>query len=370
MNVKQFCGLQVFEIGYLLVLCFLPWVVAQPAVSTLLISVSLLYGCYYIYKKATLKKIDVKGKGVVVTGCDTGFGFSLAKRLDYLGFTVYAGCLSSDCEGAETLRSSTTGKMNVVQLDVTSDDSVNKALKFVTDHVNKNNLELWAVVNNAGLNFLGDVEFCPMDIYKRIADVNLYGVVRVTKAFLPLIRKAKGRIVNCTSVKGRLSLPTNTAYNITKYGVETFSDGLRLEMLKFGVKVIVVEPGNFGGATGMLNEKSLKVMRKDFDTMWTEAGADVKETYGKDYLEGLYTAGVNSKDTTHKTLAPVIDAYEDAIVNMSPQYRYLVDGSNQLFDIYCMLARLNAILPVSCMDYLVDKVFSSGLPVIAAHKNK
>lgn len=370
MNVKQFCGLQVFEIGYLLVLCFLPWVVAQPAVSTLLISVSLLYGCYYIYKKATLKKIDVKGKGVVVTGCDTGFGFSLAKRLDYLGFTVYAGCLSSDCEGAETLGSSTTGKMNVVQLDVTSDDSVNKALKFVTDHVNKNNLELWAVVNNAGLNFLGDVEFCPMDIYKRIADVNLYGVVRVTKAFLPLIRKAKGRIVNCTSVKGRLSLPTNTAYNITKYGVETFSDGLRLEMLKFGVKVIVVEPGNFGGATGMLNENSLKVMRKDFDTMWTEAGADVKETYGKDYLEGLYTAGVNSKDTTHKTLAPVIDAYEDAIVNMSPQYRYLVDGSNQLFDIYCMLARLNAILPVSCMDYLVDKVFSSGLPVIAAHKNK
>ncbi|KAJ8319254.1 hypothetical protein KUTeg_004345 [Tegillarca granosa] len=194
MNVKLFGGLQVFEIGYLLVLCFLPWVVAQPAITTLLTSLSLLCSCYYIYKKATSKKIDVKGKGVFITGCDTGFGFALAKRLDCLGFTVNAGCLSSVCEGAETLRSSTMGKMNVVQLDVTSDDSVNKALKFVTDHVNKNNLELWAVVNNAGLNFLGDVEFCSMDIYKRIADVNLFGVVRVTKAFLPLIRKAKGMI--------------------------------------------------------------------------------------------------------------------------------------------------------------------------------
>ncbi|KAJ8318725.1 hypothetical protein KUTeg_003816, partial [Tegillarca granosa] len=140
-------------------------------------------------------------------------------------------------------------------------------------------------------------------------------------------------------------MPTVTTYNITKYGVETFSDGLRLEMLKFGVKVVVVEPGNFGGATGMLKDEALKVMRRDYDTMWAEAGDDVKETYGKDYLEGLYTAGVNSRYTTHKTLAPVIDAYEDAIVNTSPQYRYLVDGSNQLFDIYCMLARLNAILP-------------------------
>lgn len=68
-----------------------------------------------------------------------------------------------------------------------------------------------------------------------------------------------GRILNTTSVKGRLCLPKNAAYVITKFGGEAFSDVLRLEMLKFGVRVIVIEPGNFGGATGMLNEQSVSV---------------------------------------------------------------------------------------------------------------
>lgn len=66
-----------------------------------------------------------------------------------------------------------------------------------------------------------------------------------------------GRIINTTSVKGRISLPKNGAYGITKYGGEAFSDILRLEMRQFGVKVIVIEPGNFGGATGMLNQHSV-----------------------------------------------------------------------------------------------------------------
>ncbi|KAK7086742.1 (2R,3R)-2,3-butanediol dehydrogenase [Halocaridina rubra] len=84
-----------------------------------------------------------------------------------------------------------------------------------------------------------------MSTFRRLADVNLFGCVLVTKTFLPLVRKAKGRIVNVTSVQGRMSSPLVSAYDLTKYAIEGFSDCLRHELRQFGVKVSVIEPGNF-----------------------------------------------------------------------------------------------------------------------------
>ncbi|XP_078695097.1 D-beta-hydroxybutyrate dehydrogenase, mitochondrial-like isoform X2 [Branchiostoma floridae x Branchiostoma belcheri] len=82
-------------------------------------------------------------------------------------------------------------------------------------------------------------------------EVNTFGTVRVTKAFLPLIRRAKGRVVNVTSAEGLHSTPTVSAYCMTKAALESFSDALRHEMHKWGVKVIIVEPGSFGPATNI-----------------------------------------------------------------------------------------------------------------------
>ncbi|XP_042371922.1 D-beta-hydroxybutyrate dehydrogenase, mitochondrial-like, partial [Plectropomus leopardus] len=136
----------------------------------------------------------VKGKAVFVTGCDSGFGHALAKHLHKLGFTVFAGCLFKDNggEGAKELEEFHSDRMKVVQLDVCSEEQVNQAVEYIKDNLEDSERGLWAVVNNAGVSTFGEVEFTSIDTYKQVSEVNLWGTIRVTKAVLPLIRRAKG----------------------------------------------------------------------------------------------------------------------------------------------------------------------------------
>lgn len=354
-------GLTYWDVARLVCVVSLPFVLSCCYVTTGLVCLSFLYVGCFLYRKSTVRRIPINGQGVLITGCDTGFGHEFAKRLDSLGFTVFAGCLSDQSEGAKNLKLSKTGRLHVLGLNITKDEEVAKAVAYVNKVHEKTGCGLWSLVNNAGLNMLGDVELCTMDMYYRVGEVNIYGMVRVTKAFLPLIRKSKGRVLNTTSVKGRVCLPKNSAYIITKYGGEAFSDVLRMEMLKFGVRVIVIEPGNYGGATGMLNEQSLKTIKRDFDMMAEKVSPDVQEAYNaKQYLEDLYQAVCGSSSSTYPGLGPVINAMEDAVVSTQPKYRYLIDGSNSFYDIYCTMARLTPYLPEFVMDYLIDKSFASG----------
>lgn len=318
---------------------------------------SVLLGvCFYVYKSRRSSVRRIHGKG---QGCDTGFGYDLAKRLDGLGFRVFAGCLNSNGKEAGELARSCSKLLHVVQLDVTKEDQITAAKAYV-ETVHKNTgCGLWALVNNAGIDCFGDIEFCPMEFYRRVADVNLFGMVHVTKTFLPMIRKSKGRVINNTSVKGRLSLPRISVYGITKYGGENFSDCLRLEMRKFGVKVVIVEPGEFGGVTGILSGSNLKRLQDDKETMWKKADPDVKQVYGQKYLESQFSGLERAADTSYRTTTPVIDAFEDAVTLENPRTRYLVDGGRGLFDKYCLYARLNSYLPTAWMDFLVDRWFNS-----------
>ncbi|KAK3090629.1 hypothetical protein FSP39_013275 [Pinctada imbricata] len=365
MKVTEFVGLQMFELSYLGILAVLPFFVAQKYIGGFILSVLLLIGSYHVIRKYTYKAIgNNHGRSVLITGCDTGFGHAFARRLDNLGFTVFACVLNLDGEGAKTLQQSTSDKLHVIKVDVTKDQDVKGALDYVGKTIKQNDIGLWAVVNNAGVNMTADVDFCTMEMYKRVAEINLFGTVRVAKAFLPLLRLTKGRVVNVSSVRGRCAFPVASAYSMAKYGVEAFSDTLRAEMLKFGVKVIVVEPSNYGGATGMLNDVWCQQMEKDITSMWNEASNEVRNTYGQNYLHSLYEAGKSTAKTTYPTLIPVLDAMEDAIVNCSPRYRYLISGGNTLYDIYVVLARLNGILPESWMDFIMARTLLSGLPPI------
>ncbi|MED6261410.1 (2R,3R)-2,3-butanediol dehydrogenase [Ataeniobius toweri] len=139
--------------------------------------------------------LEVKGKAVFITGCDTGFGLSVAKHLHTLGFTVFAGCLlkDKDGEGSKELEELHSDRMKVVQLDVCSDEQVKKAAEYIKGNLEDSQRGLWAVVNNAGVSTFGEVEFTSMDTYRQVSEVNLWGTIRVTKAVLPLIRRAKGK---------------------------------------------------------------------------------------------------------------------------------------------------------------------------------
>ncbi|XP_027234392.2 D-beta-hydroxybutyrate dehydrogenase, mitochondrial isoform X3 [Penaeus vannamei] len=197
----------------------------------------------------TCLKVPVYRKAVLVTGSDSGFGHQLALHLDRIGFRVFAGCLRADNEGegAERLRKLGSEKLHVLQLDVTKQEQLQDARKQVQALMQKGEV-LWGLVNNAGIGCLGMTEWPTIAKYKQTADVNIFGMVAATQTFLPLIKQSKGRIVNVGSMVGRVPQPIFTAYAVTKYAVEGFSDCLRVELKPWQVKISVIEPGNFAKA--------------------------------------------------------------------------------------------------------------------------
>ncbi|OBS82511.1 hypothetical protein A6R68_23490, partial [Neotoma lepida] len=132
---------------------------------------------------------------------DSGFGHALSKDLDKLGFTVFAGVLDAKGSGAEELRKTCSERLSVLQMDVTKLEQIKDAYSKVTEKTQDKGL--WAVVNNAGVLQLPiDGELTPMSHYRRCMAVNFFGPVEVTKVFLPLLRKSKGRLVNVSSMGG------------------------------------------------------------------------------------------------------------------------------------------------------------------------
>lgn len=137
---------------------------------------------------------------VLVTGCDSGFGNLVARRLDRYGFQVFAGCLFPEGDGAIKLGQESSKQLKVVKLDVTSKQDVEQ----VVQEIGETGLALWAVINNAGV-----AQYLPAEWghdvveYERMFNVNVYGLVRVTKACLPLLRRSKGRVINLSSMAGK-----------------------------------------------------------------------------------------------------------------------------------------------------------------------
>ncbi|XP_010218937.1 PREDICTED: D-beta-hydroxybutyrate dehydrogenase, mitochondrial-like [Tinamus guttatus] len=263
----------------------------------------------------------VDGKAVLITGCDKGFGHALAKQLHAKGFTVFAGCLLADKngDGARELRNLKSDRMKVLQVNVCSDQEVAQAVDFVKRNLKEPEKGLWGLVNNAGVSTFGEVEFTSLDKYKEVAEINLWGTVRVTKAFLPLVRRAKGRVVNITSMLGRMVSPSRSCYCISKFGVEAFSDCLRQEMYRWGVRVILIEPSNFVAATGILTAEGIEA---EAEVLWNGASDVVREDYGHAYfarhvalMKSFVTSGL-------KDMSLVLNDITEALTSARPNSRY------------------------------------------------
>lgn len=196
------------------------------------------YLARYIWAVCFVKLVDGRGKAVLITGCDTGFGHLLAKNLARLGFHVYAGCLDGNSDGARELRK--IAEVKVLQLDVCSDKEVNDAATTIKADLGSK--ILWAVVCNAGIRNDGLLEWISMDSVKKVVDVNLLGTCRVAKTFLPLLRKAKGRLVVVTSGFAYVTMPMGTPYSFTKHALVSMLDGLRRECRGKTVDIISVIP--------------------------------------------------------------------------------------------------------------------------------
>jgi NAD(P)-dependent dehydrogenase (short-subunit alcohol dehydrogenase family) len=188
---------------------------------------------------ADMSHTDVLPRSVVITGASTGIGEACALELDRRGFRVFAGVRTDDA--AAKLRAKASGRLTPVPIDVTDAGSIGAAARLVGQAVGEAGLA--GLVNNAGIAVPGPLEALPIDALRRQFEVNVIGQVAVTQAFLPLLRKARGRVVNMSSLNGALSPPYLGAYSASKFALEAVSDALRGELRQWGIGVSVVEPG-------------------------------------------------------------------------------------------------------------------------------
>uniref|UniRef100_A0A3Q0SSA4 Dehydrogenase/reductase (SDR family) member 9 n=1 Tax=Amphilophus citrinellus TaxID=61819 RepID=A0A3Q0SSA4_AMPCI len=270
-----------------------------------------LVAVWFVYRwyRETKRVSNKEDKYVYITGCDSGFGNLLARRLDKLGFRVIAGCYTG--KGEDELKKVSSNRLTTIHLDVTDSESVSKGAAFIKTLVGQKGL--WAVVNNAGISVpSGPNDWLTIDDYKPMIAVNLLGVIDVTLSVLPLIKKAKGRVVNIASVFGRIS-PFGGPYCVSKYGVEAFNDSLRINMAPFGVKVLCIEPGFF-----KTNVTDTIMVKNNLMKLWEKAPQDVKDDYG-DVLEQL---DHRFSQLVDGDLMKVVGCMEHAISALHPRNRY------------------------------------------------
>jgi len=172
---------------------------------------------------------------VLITGCSSGIGRAAALSLHQAGFTVYA-----TARRTEALTDLSDRGLRTLALDVTDEESMTTAVAAVEADAGA----VAVVINNAGFGLYGPVEQLPMAEIRRQFETNFFGLVRLTQLVLPgMRRQGRGRILNVSSMGGRITLPGGAFYHASKYAVEALSDALRMEVAQFGIDVVLIEPG-------------------------------------------------------------------------------------------------------------------------------
>ncbi|XP_072925985.1 11-beta-hydroxysteroid dehydrogenase type 2-like [Hemitrygon akajei] len=286
------------------------------------------------------------GKAVLITGCDSGFGHSLAKHLHLLGFRVFAMVLHEEGNGAQVLRCSASDRLSVIQMDVTDWAMVQEVKKKIEKQLGDKGL--YALVNNAGITTsFCEAEIIPTDDFKQCMDVNFLGTVEVTKTFLPLIRRAKGRIINLSSPSGELPFARMSPYGTSKAALEHFSDILRQEMKPWGVQISIIQPG--ATKTGQVG--NVEVWEQRYGKLLENLCPALLQDYGEDYLAELKQAFVKVGPLFRQHVEPIIETIVTALLVQHPKPRYTTE---YIIDV---LRIIYYFLPSFVSDGVLSKVF-------------
>ncbi|KAL3195128.1 hypothetical protein MRX96_045748 [Rhipicephalus microplus] len=246
------------------------------------IAVTLSYALSrFVWARVFVTEVSGEGKAVLITGCDTGFGNRLVKRLSRKGFLVFASCLHFNSPGASDLKG--FSNVNVLELDVTKQEQVDKAFITIKKHLGRR--ELWAVVANAGIGSIGLLEWLTMDTVVDVFNVNVFGVLRVAKKFLPLLKKSKGRLVTIASPLGHFTVPMSVPYCMSKHAVVSMMDGLRRECHGKGVDFVTVEPSAYRTDVFKTDLAPMDTIMRDFKQQDPEAVADYSHQDIADWTE-------------------------------------------------------------------------------------
>jgi NAD(P)-dependent dehydrogenase (short-subunit alcohol dehydrogenase family) len=265
-------------------------------------------------------------KAVLITGCSSGIGWATAERLVDVGWKVYA-----TARNVESIAPLQARGCTLLPLDVTDETSMRQAVK----EIEQDEGAVGVLVNNAGYSQSGAVEAVPMDKVRSQFETNVFGLVRMCQLVLPRMRRqGYGRIVNVSSMGGKLTLPGAGHYHATKHAVEALSDALRFEVEGFGIKVSVIEPGLI--KTGFA-DAAVGSMDGPEDGPYTGFDEAVARATTENYERGPISRLAGQPET-------VAEAIERAISARSPRSRYVVTPSAHLF------MWLRSLLPDSVWD--------------------
>ena len=270
---------------------------------------------------------------VVVTGASTGIGEACARHLAGLGFNVFAGVRKdSDAERVAGPR------IEALRVDVADQASVDAAAEQVRTAVGKGGLA--GLVNNAGIAVAGPLEFVALEDFQRQLEVNVTGVLRVTQALLGPIRQARGRIVNMSSIGGRVAVPVVGPYNASKFALEGLSDTLRRELRPWGIQVAVIEPGAVATPIWDKGVDQADAIEKSAPPEMRERYGEVVDAIRKE-SEKNRTAGVPPQE--------VAEAVAHALTASRPKTRYLVGRDAK------MRSPLAKLLPDRALDAAIAR---------------
>lgn len=273
---------------------------------------------------------------MLISGASTGIGEACARYLDDKGFQVFAG-VRNPADG-ERLKKDASNLLVPIFMDVTESSSIVRAAKTMSDAIGDRGLD--GLVNNAGIAVGGPLELIPIQRLRMQLEVNLIGTAAVTQALLPYLRQAKGRIVNMSSISGRIASPMIGPYAISKFGLEAFSDSLRRELYPWGIHVSVVEPRAIDTP---IWEKSIDSADKVFENLPKEAGS----LYGESMEEARSAAVKMSEEAI--PASEVAKVVHCALTASKPRTRYLVGKDAKI------AAGLAWLLPDRAMDWLMRK---------------
>lgn len=280
-------------------------------------------------------------RSVLVTGASSGIGRACTDALAASGFSVLAGVRRE--ADAERLRAAHSDSVTPVMIDVTREDSVEAAAREIERRVGEAGLH--GLVNNAGVAVPGPVELIDGAGWRTQLETNLIGPMQLTRAMLPALRRARGRIVNMSSQAGRVSFPYMAAYNASKYALEAASDALRLELAPFGVRVVLIEPGRI--RTDIFEKADASL-----DALEAAAGARAEP-----YRDALVGARNMSREATRRGIgaAKVARAVVRALSVPQPRARYLVGTDARL------LVAARWVLPDVVLDAIVTWFFARAI---------
>lgn len=278
---------------------------------------------------------------VLVTGASTGIGRAIAVDLARHGYLVYGSVRNQvDADALEAATPEGATQIHALQFDVTDDEAIRRAAERLQEEIGQYGLH--ALINNAGIAVAGPLEYMPIEDLQLQMDINLTGVLRCTQAFLPLVKTARGRIIQISSIAGRLSFPLGGPYHASKHALEGMSDVLRLELRRYGIEVVVVQPGAISTPIWETSRRRASALRDKLPEQALESYGRLIQQVGK---------ATEQADKDGDDPQACADVVRTALEASRPRTRYIVGRQ----------AKIGMFLRRILGDRAMDRIVGKGL---------